>query len=86
MNSGEPDRAGSFAVDEQIRNTPPKVLTSPLCAARATRSERPIAASSPQVAPDILHVIPFASHSLKSLIIAGPDDRSARSIIWWRPD
>jgi len=64
--------AGSFAVDEQIRNTPPKVHIALMRGAsdKERTSDRGfIAAGGSRMS---YTVIPFASHSLRSLIIAGP--------------
>jgi len=72
MNSGEPTEPGSFAVDEQIRNTPPKVHIALMRGAsdKERTSDRSfIAAGGSRMS---YTVIPFASHSLRSLIIAGP--------------
>lgn len=72
MNSGEPTEPGSFAVDEQIRNTPTGVRISLLRGAsdkERTSDAAFIAAGGNRMT---YTVIPFASHSLKSLIIAGP--------------
>jgi pimeloyl-ACP methyl ester carboxylesterase len=72
MNSGEPTEPGSFAVDEQIRNTPPKVHIALMRGAsdKERTSDRGfIAAGGSRMT---YTVIPFASHSLRSLIIAGP--------------
>ena len=72
MNSGEPTEPGSFAVDEQIRNTPANVRIALLRGASdKDRKSDPnfIAAGGARMS---YTVIPFASHSLKSLIIAGP--------------
>ena len=72
MNSGEPTEPGSFAVDEQIRNTPPKVRIALMRGAsdKERTSDRGfIAAGGSRMS---YTVIPFASHSLRSLIIAGP--------------
>ena len=71
-NLGEPTEAGSFAVDEQIRNTPGNVRIALLRGASdKERKSDPgfIAAGGRRLT---YTVIPFASHSLKSLIIAGP--------------
>jgi pimeloyl-ACP methyl ester carboxylesterase len=70
MNAG--DRAGSFAVDEQIRNTPGNVRIALLRGAsdkERTSDAAFIAAGGNRMT---YTVIPFASHSLRSLIIAGP--------------
>ncbi len=72
MNSGEPTEPGSFAVDEQIRNTPAKVHIALMRGAsdKERKSDRDfIAAGGDRMT---YTVIPFASHSLRSLIIAGP--------------
>ncbi len=72
MNTGEPTEPGSFAVSEQIRNTPTNVRIAVLRG--ASDKERAydrdfIAAGGARMT---YTVIPFASHSLRSLIIAGP--------------
>ena len=72
LNAGEPTDAGSFAVADQIRNTPPGVRIAVLRGAsdKERRSDRVfIEAGGARMT---YTVIPFASHSLKSLIIAGP--------------
>jgi pimeloyl-ACP methyl ester carboxylesterase len=72
MNSGEPTEPGSFAVDEQIRNTPAKVRIALMRGAsdKERTSDRGfITAGGSRMT---YTVIPFASHSLRSLIIAGP--------------
>jgi len=72
MNSGEPTEPGSFAVAEQIRNTPAKVHIALMRGAsdKERTSDRDfIAAGGARMS---YTVIPFASHSLRSLIIAGP--------------
>jgi pimeloyl-ACP methyl ester carboxylesterase len=72
MNSGEPTEPGSFAVDEQIRKTPAKVHIALMRGAsdKERTSDRDfIAAGGDRMT---YTVIPFASHSLRSLIIAGP--------------
>ena len=72
MNSGEPTEPGSFAVDEQIRNIPAKVRIALMRGASdKERKSDPdfIAAGDARMS---YTVIPFASHSLKSLVIAGP--------------
>jgi pimeloyl-ACP methyl ester carboxylesterase len=72
MNSGEPTEPGSFAVDEQIRNMPAKVRIALLRGAsdKERTSDRDfIEAGGGRMT---YTVIPFASHSLRSLIIAGP--------------
>jgi dienelactone hydrolase len=72
MNSGEPTEPGSFAVGEQIRNTPANVRIALLRGAsdKERKSDADfIAAGGSRMS---YTVIPFASHSLRSLIIAGP--------------
>ena len=72
MNSGEPTEPGSFAVDEQIRNIPKSVRIAVLRGAsdkERTSDGAFIAAGGNRMT---YTVIPFAAHSLKSLIIAGP--------------
>jgi pimeloyl-ACP methyl ester carboxylesterase len=72
MNAGEPTEPGSFAVDEQIRNTPRNVRIALLRGAsdkERTSDAAFIAAGGNRMT---YTVIPFASHSLRSLIIAGP--------------
>jgi pimeloyl-ACP methyl ester carboxylesterase len=72
INSGEPTEPGSFAIDEQIRNTPAKVHIALLRGAsdKERTSDRGfIVAGDSRMS---YTVIPFASHSLRSLIIAGP--------------
>ena len=72
VNLGEPTEPGSFAVDEQIRNTPPGVRIALMRGAsdKERESDRAfIEAGGPRLRYTI---IPFASHSLRSLVIAGP--------------
>ena len=72
MNSGEPTEPGSFAVAEQIRNTPARVHIALMRGAsdKERTSDRDfIVAGGARMT---YTVIPFASHSLRSLIIAGP--------------
>ena len=72
INSGEPTEAGSFAVADQIRNTPPGVRIALMRGAsdkERTSDSDFIAAGGSRMSYTI---IPFASHSLKSLIIVGP--------------
>jgi hypothetical protein len=72
VNLGEPTEAGSFAVDEQIRNTPPKVRIALLRGASDKERESDRAFIEAGGARLTYTIIPFASHSLKSLVIAGP--------------
>jgi dienelactone hydrolase len=72
MNQGEPTEPGSFAVAEQIRKTPAQVHIALMRGAsdKERTSDRDfIEAGGKRMT---YTVIPFASHSLKSLIIAGP--------------
>lgn len=72
INSAEPTEPGSFAVEEQIRKTPANVRIAIMRGAsdKERKSDRGfIAAGGSRMN---YTVIPFASHSLKSLIIAGP--------------
>jgi pimeloyl-ACP methyl ester carboxylesterase len=72
VNAGEPTEPGSFAVDEQIRNTPPRIRIALMRGAsdkERTADRAFIDAGGGRLSYTI---IPFASHSLKSLIIAGP--------------
>ncbi|PYO79877.1 MAG: hypothetical protein DMD63_02965 [Gemmatimonadetes bacterium] len=72
VNAGEPTEAGSFAVDEQIRNTPPHVRIALLRGASDKERKSDRAFIEAGGARMTYTIIPFASHSLKSLIIAGP--------------
>jgi pimeloyl-ACP methyl ester carboxylesterase len=72
INAGEPTEPGSFAVDDQIRNTPSGVRIALLRGAsdKERKSDQDfIDAGGSRMS---YTVIPLASHSLKSLIIAGP--------------
>jgi pimeloyl-ACP methyl ester carboxylesterase len=72
INAGEPSEPGSFAVADQIRNTPASVRIALMRGAsdKERKSDRDfIAAGGARMSYTI---IPFASHSLKSLIIVGP--------------
>ncbi|HZF72950.1 MAG TPA: hypothetical protein VEZ51_05940 [Gemmatimonadaceae bacterium] len=72
LNAGEPTDAGSFAVADQIRNTPPGVRIAVLRGASDKERKSDRAFIEAGGARMTYTVIPFASHSLKSLIIAGP--------------
>jgi pimeloyl-ACP methyl ester carboxylesterase len=72
LNAGEPTDAGSFAVDDQIRNTPRGVRIAVLRGANDKERKSDRAFIKAGGARMTYTVIPFASHSLKSLIIAGP--------------
>ena len=72
MNSGEPTEPGSFAVVDQIRNTPHNVRIALMRGAsdkERTADRAFIDAGGSRMSYTL---IPFASHSLKSLIIVGP--------------
>jgi len=72
MNLGEPTEPGSFSVADQIRNAPRGVRIVLLRGAsdKERKSDAEfIAAGGSRLT---YSVIPFASHSLRSLIIAGP--------------
>jgi pimeloyl-ACP methyl ester carboxylesterase len=72
INFGEPTEPGSFAVVDEIRREPANVRIALLRGAGdKERREDPsfVAAGGNRIE---YTVIPFASHSLKSLIIAGP--------------
>jgi hypothetical protein len=72
LNVGEPTEPGSFSIVEQIRNIPANVRIALLRGAsdkERKSDEGFIAAGGSRLS---YTVIPFASHSLKSLIIAGP--------------
>ena len=72
VNLGEPTESGSFAVDEQIRNTPPEVRIALLRGASDKERQSDRAFIEAGGARLTYTIIPFASHSLKSLVIAGP--------------
>jgi hypothetical protein len=72
MNIGEPTEAGSFSVADQIRNTPSGVRIALLRGAGDKQRKSDSEFISAGGARLSYTVIPFASHSLKSLIIAGP--------------
>lgn len=72
MNAGEPTEPGSFSVADQIRDTPQNVRIALMRGAsdKERTSDRAfIDAGGSRISYTI---IPFASHSLKSLIIVGP--------------
>jgi hypothetical protein len=72
MNIGEPTEPGSFAVAEQIRRTPRNVNIELMRGSsdKERKSDQTfIVAGGSRLSYTI---IPFASHSLRSLIIAGP--------------
>lgn len=72
VNTGEPTEPGSFSVADQIRNTPQNVRIALMRGAsdKERSSDRAfIDAGGSRMSYTI---IPFASHSLKSLLIVGP--------------
>lgn len=72
LNVGEPTEPGSFSIVEQIQKIPANVRIALLRGAsdkERKSDEGFIAAGGSRLS---YTVIPFASHSLKSLIIAGP--------------
>ncbi len=72
INSGEPTEPGSFAVVDEIRGTPANVRITLMRGAsdkERTSDSQFIEAGGSRMTYTI---IPFASHSLKSLIIVGP--------------
>lgn len=72
MNAGEPTEPGSFSVADQIRATPGNIRI--LLMRGASDKERSSDRSFIEAGGSRMSytVIPFASHSLKSLIIVGP--------------
>jgi hypothetical protein len=72
VNAGEPTEPGSFTVEDQIRNTPPDVRIAVLRGASDKERKSDRAFIDAGGARMTYTIIPFASHSLKSLIIAGP--------------
>lgn len=72
MNAGEPTEPGSFSVADQIRETPSniRILLMRGAGDKERSSDRAfIEAGGSRMS---YTVIPFASHSLKSLLIVGP--------------
>lgn len=72
INASEPTEPGSFAVADEIRSTPPDVRIALMRGAsdkERTSDSQFIDAGGSRMTYTI---IPFASHSLKSLIIVGP--------------
>ena len=79
-NVGEPDEPGSFPIQDLIRETPPSMRIALL---RGSKDRRITLDSAFQVAGAgrlRYTVIPFASHSLRSLTIAGP--MTQRALDW----
>ena len=72
MNSGEPTEPGSFAVVDQIRNTPQNVRIALMRGASDKERAADRAFIDAGGSRMSYTLIPFASHSLKSLIIVGP--------------
>jgi hypothetical protein len=72
VNLGEPTEPGSFATVDAIRDVPPKVRIALVRGAsdKERKSDQAfIAAGGSRLS---YTVVPLASHSLKSLVIAGP--------------
>lgn len=79
-NIGEPDEPGSFAISQEIRSVP---STMRIALLRGSRDRRKGIDSALEAAgkPRLRYsVIPFASHSLKSLTLAGP--MAQRAVAW----
>ena len=79
-NVGEPDEAGSFSIEGLIRDTPANMRIALL---RGSKDRRIALDSGFQAAGGTrlrYTVIPFASHSLRSLTIAGP--MTGRALEW----
>ena len=79
-NLGEPDEAGSFSIADLIRAAPQQMRIALL---RGSHDKRMSFDSSFQAAGGSRFrytTIPFASHSLKSLTIAGP--MAERAVAW----
>jgi dienelactone hydrolase len=79
-NIGEPDEPGSFAISDEIRSVPASMRIALL---RGSGDRRKGIDSALEVAgkPRLRYsVIPFASHSLKSLTLAGP--MTQRAVAW----
>jgi type IV secretory pathway VirJ component len=79
-NIGEPEEPGSFAISDEIRSVPAAMRIALL---RGSRDHRRGIDSALEVAgmPRLRYsVIPLASHSLKSLTLAGP--MTQRAVAW----
>ena len=72
MNLAEPTEPGSFSVVDQVRNAPQNVHIALLRGASDKERKSDLEFISAGGSRLSYTVIPFASHSLKSLIIAGP--------------
>ena len=72
MNAGEPTEPGSFSVADQIRNTPQNVRITVMRGASDKERSSDNAFIDAGGSRMRYTIIPFASHSLKSLIIVGP--------------
>ncbi len=72
INAGEPTEPGSFAVADEIRNTPPNVRITVMRGASDKERTSDAAFIDAGGSRMSYTIIPFASHSLKSLIIVGP--------------
>jgi hypothetical protein len=79
-NISEPDEPGSFAISDEIRSVP---ATMRIALLRGSGDRRRGIDSALEAAgkPRLRYsVIPFASHSLKSLTLAGP--MAQRAVAW----
>jgi pimeloyl-ACP methyl ester carboxylesterase len=72
INAGEPTEPGSFAVADEIRNTPADVRIALMRGASDKERKSDPAFIDAGGSRMSYTIIPFASHSLKSLIIVGP--------------
>ena len=72
MNAGEPTEPGSFSVADQIRATPRSVRIALMRGASDKERTSDRAFLDAGGSRMSYTIIPFASHSLKSLIIVGP--------------
>ena len=72
LNSGEPTEPGSFSVADQIRETPRSVRIALMRGASDKERNSDRAFLDAGGSRITYTIIPFASHSLKSLIIVGP--------------
>jgi len=72
INAGEPTEPGSFSVADQIRNMPQNVRIALMRGASDKERSSDRAFIDAGGSRMTYTIIPFASHSLKSLIIVGP--------------
>ncbi|HJP86848.1 MAG TPA: hypothetical protein VJ852_12715 [Gemmatimonadaceae bacterium] len=72
INAGEPTEPGSFSVADQIRNAPRNVRIALMRGASDKERSSDHAFIDAGGSRMSYTIIPFASHSLKSLIIVGP--------------